>query len=153
LAILCPACGGSCRIEPVGEGSTVAELRVLGRFQLLDNVGQGAFGAVWRALDTQLDRIVAVKVPHSSLLNRGSYLQRFEREARSAAQLRHAGIVRLYEVTVIDGTPVLISDFIEGMPLKEFLEVRRLTCREAANLVADVADALHYAHTMGLVHR
>jgi WD40 repeat protein/serine/threonine protein kinase len=152
-AIVCPACGGSCRIESVRAPTTIDELRVLGRFQLMHNVGQGAFGAVWRARDTQLDRIVALKIPHSSRLTAGDYQQRFEREARSAAQLRHPGIVRLYEVTVIDGTPVLVSDFIEGVPLKDFLEVRRLTTREAASLVADVADALQYAHTNGLVHR
>ncbi len=152
-AIVCSACGGSCRIEPVRAPTTIGELRVLGRFQLMDNVGCGAFGAVWRARDTQLDRIVALKIPHSSWLTASGYQQRFEREARSAAQLRHPGIVRLYEVTVIDGTPVLVSDFIEGVPLKDFLEVRRLTTREAASLVADVADALQYAHTMGLVHR
>jgi eukaryotic-like serine/threonine-protein kinase len=152
-AILCPSCGGSCRIEPMGRATTLAELRVLGRFQLMDNVGKGSFGAVWRARDTQLDRIVALKIPHSSLLSRGDYLERFQREARSAAQLRHPGIVRLYEVTVIDGTPVLISDFIEGVPLKDYLESRRLTSWEAANVVAEIADALHYAHTTGLVHR
>jgi WD40 repeat protein len=152
-AISCPACGSLCKTEPMGPTPVPAELRVLGRFQLIANVGQGAFGAVWRARDTQLDRIVALKVPHPSVLGAGDYLKRFEREARSAAQLRHPGIVRLYEVAVIDGTPILVSDFIEGMPLKDYLQLRRLTIREAAGLVADVTDALHYAHTMGLVHR
>ncbi len=61
--------------------------------------------------------------------------------------------MRLYEVAVVDGTPILVSDFIEGEPLKDLLRVRRLTIREAAGLVADVADALHDAHTVGLVHR
>jgi WD40 repeat protein len=152
-AIPCPACGSLCATEPMGTASAPAVPRILGRFQLIDNVGQGAFGAVWRARDTQLDRIVALKIPHPGLSAASDYLRRFEREARSAAQLRHPGIVRLYEVTVVDGTPILVSDFIEGAPLKDYLLVRRLTIREAAGLVAEVADALHYAHTMGLVHR
>jgi WD40 repeat protein len=152
-AILCQACGGSFRLEPTQMRTTVDELRVLGRFQLLNSVGQGAFGQVWRARDTQLDRIVALKIPHPSLLSSPKFVQRFQREARIAAQLRHPGIVRLYEIAELDGLPVLVSDFIDGVPLREFLEVRRLTYREAANLVADVADALHHAHGMGLVHR
>jgi WD40 repeat protein/tRNA A-37 threonylcarbamoyl transferase component Bud32 len=151
--VICSICGSSCRIEPLCATTTFAQLRVLGRFQLLDDVGQGAFGTVWRARDTQLDRIVALKVPHSSRVTAGDYLQRFEREARTAAQLRHPGIVRLYEVAVIDGTPILVSDFIEGVTLRDYLQVHRLTSREAASLVAEVADALHYAHAMGLVHR
>src|SRR5262249_13647827 len=80
-------------------------------------------------------------------------LQRFRREARAAAQLRHPGIVTVHEVQTLDGLPTIVSDFIEGVPLKDLLEVRRLTFREAATLVADVAEALHYAHSMGLVHR
>jgi WD40 repeat protein len=152
-ATTCPGCGSRCAIQPVGAAASTAQLRVLGRFQLVSKVGQGAFGAVWRARDTQLDRIVALKIPHSGLLGDSDHVQRFEREARSAAQLRHPGIVRLYEVAIIDGTPILVSDFIEGEPLKDYLKVRRLTTREAAGFVADVADALHYAHTVGLVHR
>src|SRR5262249_32131995 len=151
--VLCSGRGGSARIEPMSAPTTLAQLRVLGRFQLINNVGRGTFGTVWRARDTQLDRIVALKIPHSSLLTADGYLQRFEREARSAAQLRHPGIVRLYELVEIDGTPVLVSDFIEGVPLKDYLGVCRLTSREAASLVAEVADGLHYAHTRGLVHR
>src|SRR5947209_244791 len=81
------------------------------------------------------------------------YLERFQREARAAAQLRHPGIVRLYEVATVAGLPVLVSDFIEGVPLKDLLEVRPLTFREAAEVVAQVAEALAYAHGRGLVHR
>ncbi len=140
-------------MEDVRLGTTLDEVRRLGRFQLLQQVGQGSFGTVWRALDTDLGRIVAVKVPHSSLSSSASYLERCQREARAVAQLRHSSIVRLYEVATPAGVPVLVSDFIEGMPLKDLLEVRRLPFREAALLVADVADALHYAHGQGLIHR
>ncbi len=74
-------------------------------------------------------------------------------EARVAAQLRHPGIVRLYEVLLVNGLPVLVSDFIEGVTLKDLLAIRRLTFRETAGLVAQVADALDHAHERGLVHR
>jgi WD40 repeat protein/serine/threonine protein kinase len=151
--VICPGCGGSFRVAGYPQASTIAEVHSLGRFQLLERVGQGAFGAVWRARDTQLDRIVALKIPHAGLLASKGALERLEREARAAAQLRHPRIVRLYELITLNGIPVLVSDYIEGVPLPDLLRVRRLTIRESAELVADVAEALDYAHGMGLVHR
>jgi serine/threonine protein kinase len=133
--------------------TTVHELRLLGRFQLLQEVGHGGFGTVWKARDTLLDRVVALKVPHPGSLSVPAHRERFEREVRAAAQLRHPGIVRLYEVVTLAEGPVLVSDFIDGAPLKDLMAVRRLTFREAAALVADVARALEHAHGQGLIHR
>jgi WD40 repeat protein len=124
-----------------------------GRFQLLERVGLGTFATVWRARDTRLDRTVALKMPHPGLLAAPTHLERFNREARAAAQLRHPGIVTVHEVATLDGMPVIVSDFIEGMPLREVLRQRRLSFRETAALIADMAEAVDYAHTMGLVHR
>jgi serine/threonine-protein kinase len=138
------------------KGSKVAESdapTLLGKFQLLECVGRGTFGAVWRARDTQLDRIVALKIPHTSLLASKTILERFHREARAAAQLRHPGIVTVHEVQILDGLPTIVSDFIDGLSLRDLLKVRRLTFRESATVIAEVAEALDYAHTMGLVHR
>jgi WD40 repeat protein len=149
----CPECGGSFRVAQVATARPADSLRQLGRFQLLECVGRGSFGAVWRARDTELDRIVAVKVPHASLLSSARTVERFRREARAAAQLRHPNIVRLHDVVTLDGLPVLVSDFIHGVPLKDLLETRRLTFQEAAALVAEAAEALDYAHSRGLVHR
>jgi serine/threonine protein kinase/WD40 repeat protein/Tfp pilus assembly protein PilF len=151
--VLCPACGSSFRVREAQHTSTAGGMRPLGKFQLLERVGLGAFGAVWRARDTELDRIVALKIPHASLLSSAADLERFYREARAAAQLRHPGIVTVHEVQTLESLPTIVSDFIHGVPLKDLLEVRRLTFPEAAQLVADVAEALDYAHAMGLVHR
>jgi serine/threonine protein kinase len=151
--VLCPACGSSFRVREVRQTTTMGAMRPLGKFQLLERVGVGAFGAVWRARDTELDRIVALKIPHACLLSSKADLERFHREARAAAQLRHPGIVTVHEVQTLDGLPTIVSDFVEGVPLNDLLEVRRLTFREAAALLAEVADALDYAHAMGLVHR
>jgi serine/threonine protein kinase len=67
--------------------------------------------------------------------------------------LRHPGIVTVHEVQTLDGLPTIVSDFIEGVPLRDLLEVRQLTFRETATLVTEVAEAMDYAHSMGLVHR
>src|SRR5262249_21521375 len=86
---LCPACGSSFGVQDTRLTSTTSGMRRLGKFQLLERVGLGAFGAVWKACDTELDRTVALKIPHSGLLTRANELERFQREARAAAQLRH----------------------------------------------------------------
>jgi serine/threonine protein kinase len=151
--VLCPGCGGNFRVRDARATGADSRMRPLGKFQLLERVGLGAFGAVWKARDTELDRLVALKIPHTGLLTEERELQRFHREARAAAQLRHPGLVTVYEVVTLEGLPTIVADFIHGVTLKDFLEVRRLTFREAAELVAEVAEALDYAHRMGLVHR
>jgi WD40 repeat protein len=151
--VLCPSCGGSFRVCETRQTTTTAPMAALGRFQLLERVGVGAFGAVWKARDTELDRLVALKIPHAGRLSAPGEQERFQREARAAAQLRHPGIVTVHEVALLDGLPAIVADFIEGVPLKDLLEVRPLSFGEAAALVADVAEALDYAHEMGLVHR
>ncbi|HKI36343.1 MAG TPA: protein kinase [Gemmataceae bacterium] len=150
--VLCPACGHTFRLGEGRRTTSAAPMRPLGKFQLLERVGVGGFGAVWKARDTTLDRTVALKIPHSGLLTSADELERFQREARAAAQLRHPGIVPVYDVLMLDGLPTIVSDFVTGVPLKDLLETRRLTAQESATLLA-AADAVHYAHTMGVVHR
>jgi serine/threonine protein kinase len=151
--VLCPGCGGSFRVRDARLTATTSPMRRLGKFQLLERVGVGAFGAVWRARDVELDRLVALKIPHAGLLSEGDERERFQREARAAAQLRHPSLVTVHEVVELDGLPAIVADFVTGVTLKDYLEVRRLTFREAAVLVADLAEALDYAHARGLVHR
>jgi WD40 repeat protein/tRNA A-37 threonylcarbamoyl transferase component Bud32 len=127
--------------------------RRLGRFELLETVGRGAFGTVYKARDPKLDRIVAIKIPRSGGLASAEDLDRFLREARSAARLRHPGIVPVHEVGQEDGLPYLVSDFVQGITLGEHLSNNRPPAREAAALIATVADALQYAHEQGIVHR
>jgi serine/threonine protein kinase/DNA-binding beta-propeller fold protein YncE len=149
----CPACGSTFRLADTRLTDTTVPMRRLGKFQLLERVGLGAFGAVWKARDTELDRVVALKIPHAGLLTSAEGAERFYREARAAAQLRHPGILTVHEVTTLEGLPAIVSDFIAGVTLRDFVQVRPLTFREAAELVAQLAEALDYAHERGLVHR
>jgi WD40 repeat protein/tRNA A-37 threonylcarbamoyl transferase component Bud32 len=150
--ILCPACGSTFRLHEVGTTAWTPR-RSIGRFELLEIVGQGAFGTVYRARDPELDRIVALKVPRTGQLAGAQELVRFAREARSVAQLRHPSIVSVHEVGSSDNVPFLVSEFVEGVTLADWLSGRRPTFREAASWVAELADALHYAHEQGVVHR
>jgi WD40 repeat protein/tRNA A-37 threonylcarbamoyl transferase component Bud32 len=151
--VLCPACGSSFRVQDTTTTATTSAMRRLGKFQLLERVGAGAFGAVWRARDTELQRPVALKIPRPGLLDDPGARERFEREARAAAQLRHPGVVTVHEVASLQGLPAIVADFIDGLTLRDLLKVRPLTFREAAQLIAEVAEALDYAHGMGVVHR
>ncbi|MCI0460436.1 MAG: protein kinase, partial [Gemmataceae bacterium] len=151
--VLCPGCGSSFRLRDARLTTTTSSTRALGKFQLLQRVGQGAFGAVWKARDTELDRIVALKIPHGDVLADEQQRERFQREARAAAQLRHPGIVTVHDVVLIDGRPIIVSDFIEGVSLKVLLETRQLTFRESAAVLADVAEAVDHAHERGVIHR
>src|SRR5207245_4039622 len=101
------------RLQETRQTDTTSQMRQIGKFQLLERIGLGAFGAVWRARDTELDRIIALKIPHSGLLTSQTELERFHREARAAAQLRHPGIVTVYEVTTLDGLPTIVSEFLQ----------------------------------------
>jgi tRNA A-37 threonylcarbamoyl transferase component Bud32 len=153
---VCPSCGSSFPLtsSPTIVWSPTLKERRLGKFELIDRVGVGAFGSVYKARDTELDRIVAVKVPRAVPLDNGSDEgDRFFREARSVAQLRHPSIVSVHEVGEHNGLPFLVQDFVEGVTLADLLTSERLPPHQAAELVATVADALQYAHDRGIVHR
>ncbi len=129
------------------------ELPRLGQFELLEAVGQGAFGTVYRARDVELDRIVAVKVPRTGRCLSPADVDRFMREARNAAQLSHQGIVPVYEVGRSGPVPYIVSAFVKGTTLAEALGDHRLSFREAAEIIAQVAAALEHAHRHGVIHR
>jgi serine/threonine protein kinase len=126
----------------------------LGRFELEAELGVGSFGHVFRARDTELDRPVALKIQRAGSITSGETAERFHREARSVARLKHRGIVALYDTgTTEDGICFLVSEFIEGNTLEEALRLGPFDPRRAARLIAETADALQYAHDHGVIHR
>ncbi len=124
----------------------------IGHFELLSELGAGAFGSVWKAHDTELDRTVAIKFPHKEQLNVAE-AEKFLREARAAAQLRHPNIVSVHEIGRDGETVYIVGDFIHGMTLAAWMADQKLTPRESAELCAKLADALHHAHEAGVIHR
>ena len=129
-----------------------AKPRTLGHFELVEQLGVGHFGAVWKAKDTTLDRFVAVKIPRKEQLDEED-IEKFFREARAAAQLRHPNIVGVHEVGRDGATIFIASDYVEGATLKDWLGGQAVPPREAAKLCTKIADALHVAHEAGVVHR
>lgn len=148
----CPECGNSFSL--VGQDDTLPHVpgKRLGRFELLNEVGSGGGGVVWRAKDSELDRIVAVKIPHSSeMVSRTA--DTFLNEARALATLHHPNIVRVYEVGRADDNVFIVSDYIDGPDLATYLKEQRFTIAKAVNLVIKLSSAMDHAHQLGIVHR
>jgi len=130
-----------------------------GRYRIIERLGKGAMGAIYLALDTQLDRQVAVKVPHLRVEEVDAApnqcdLDRFYREAKAAATLDHPNLCPVYDVGQIDGIPYLTMAYIKGQPLST--HIRRdqpMSQRRVAVMVRKLAQALEEAHFIGVVHR
>jgi len=151
--IPCPVCGSSFSL--IGEEETAAYeagTKTIGHFELVEQIGLGTFGLVWKARDVDLDRTVAVKIPRKGQLDPNE-TEQFLREARTAAQLRHPGIVSVHEVGRQDDTVYIVSDFVEGVTLADRLSAQFFSAREAAELCARIAEALHHAHEAKVIHR
>ncbi len=126
----------------------------IGRYRVERLLGKGGFGVVYLAHDEQLDRPVAVKVPHARLVPRVEDAEAYLAEARTVANLDHAHIVPVHDVGSTDEFACyVVSKYIDGVDLATTLKQNRLSLAESVELVATVAEALHYAHKQGLVHR
>ena len=126
----------------------------IGRYRIICRLGQGGFGRVYLAHDDELDRPVAIKVPNPERITRPEDVEAFLGEARILAKLDHPNIVPVFDVgRTEDGLCFVVSKLIEGSDLAVRMARARLSFRHSAELVATIADALHYAHTRGLVHR
>jgi predicted Ser/Thr protein kinase len=140
---------------PARLGASTQEIpERFGRYRILRKLGRGGMGAVYLAEDTQLGRPVALKVPHFSPADGPEVLERFFREARAAAAIRHPHICPVYDVGQIDGIHYLTMAYIDGPPLSDLIEGRGLLPQApAAALVRQLALALQVAHERHIVHR
>jgi serine/threonine protein kinase len=129
-------------------------VKLIGRYRVEKILGQGSFGRVYLAQDDRLQRQVAIKVPHRQRVASAEDAAAYLAEARVLASLDHPNIVPVYDAGCTeDGRCFVVSKFIEGSDLKRQMEEARLSFRESAELVATIAEALHYAHRKGLIHR
>src|SRR6266851_3688187 len=126
----------------------------IGRYRVERLLGQGSFGRVYLAHDDHLNRPVALKVPHRRLVARPQDAEAYLAEARTVAQLDHPHIVPVFDVGSTEECPFFfVSKYVEGCTLAQKIKEDRPAVRPAAELAATVAEALHYAHRKGLVHR
>ena len=151
--ITCDGCGSSFSLVGHGTETRMATpLKNIGHFELISRLGLGAFGTVWKAHDTQLDRTVAIKIPRKGQLDPAQEEQ-FLREARVAAQLQHSNIVSIHEVGRDGDTVYIVSDLVRGVPLSDWLTAERPNVTQIVQLGVSIAEALEHAHDVGIVHR
>jgi len=126
--------------------------RQLGRYHVVENLGEGGMAAVYKGYDNRLKRDVAIKVILRGYDKRDVFIKRFEREAMAVAQLTHPNIVRVIDYGTEDGMPYLVMEYIPGGTLKDQMG-KAVPWRKAANMLIPIARALDYAHKENIIHR
>jgi tetratricopeptide (TPR) repeat protein/predicted Ser/Thr protein kinase len=129
-------------------GSVVAD-----RYEILKLLGEGGMGAVYKARDQEVDRLIALKVIRPELAGHSSVLQRFKQELILARTVTHRNVIRIYDLGVAEGCRFITMEFIEGRDLSSVLEERKLGAEEAVKILRQVCAALEAAHAEGVVHR
>jgi serine/threonine protein kinase len=128
-------------------------LKKIGKYEVMQRLGGGGMGAVYKARDPQLNRMVAIKMLAVGITGDPSFQERFFREATATAHLSHPNIVTIYDLGEQEGCPYLVMEFIEGSTLDGVVANRELDLGQKLSIVLDVCHGLEYAHQRGIVHR
>lgn len=132
---------------------TIAAGTPLGRYEIRSQIGEGGMGEVYLAQDTQLDRVVALKILTAEVARDQQRLHRFLQEARAASSLSHPNVAHIYEIGEANGAHFIAMEYVEGEPLDRKIGVRALKVEEILDIAIQVADALDEAHAKGITHR
>jgi serine/threonine-protein kinase len=130
----------------------VPDMVIDGRYRLVRRIGSGGMADVWLAEDTDLGRSVAVKVLHERFAQDRQFVERFRREAASAAGLQHPNVVGVFDRGEVDGTHYIVMEYVEGSPVQELIG-RGLTVQQAVEVARQILAAARFAHEHGIVHR
>ena len=127
--------------------------RLFPQLEILAFIGKGGMGAVYKARQPALDRLVALKILPPQAAGGPGFAERFNREARALARLNHPNIVAVHEFGQAGGLPFFIMEFVDGLTLRQLEQAGRLSPDEALRIVPQICEALQFAHDEGIVHR
>jgi len=163
LAGLCPAClfkqGAAADTKAAPESASfhppaVEEIaKLFPQLEIIALLGKGGMGAVYKARQPALDRIVALKIIPPQAAAGPGFIERFNREARALAKLNHPNIINVYEFGQANGLPYFIMEYVDGLNLRQLEQAGKLSAREALQIVPQICEALQFAHDEGIVHR
>src|ERR687883_279545 len=125
----------------------------LGNYKILEKLGEGGQGTVYKAIDSKLGRTVVIKVLPPELTTKEANLKRFEREARLASALDHPNICTIFDLNQADGLHFIVMQYVEGKNVRQLVAGRALELKSALLIAIQVADALTSAHKRGIIHR
>jgi tRNA A-37 threonylcarbamoyl transferase component Bud32 len=162
--VSCPRCNGPAEEQTLREFGGVCPKCLLAfsaeqdapafpNLEIVEMIGQGGMGVVYKARQKNLDRVVALKVLSPQLSEDPEFVERFTREAKALAQLSHPGIVAIHDSGIHDRVPYLVMEYIDGQPLRSLLASGKITPARALEFIPQICDALQYAHAHGVVHR
>src|SRR5712692_3799238 len=127
--------------------------RTLSHYRIMEKLGSGGMGVVWKARDTHLDRFVALKVLPAEKLSDPERKRRFVQEAKSASALNHPNIIHIYDISDAEGVPFLAMEYVAGKTLGGLIGRKGLRLQDALKYAIQIVDALAKAHSAGIVHR
>ncbi len=146
--------GGTAPMAPKHQAPDLEEVRKLfPQLEILELLGQGGMGVVYKARQPNLDRLVALKLLPADSARDAAFAERFAREARALARLNHPNVVAVHDFGQIQGLCYLLMEYVDGANLRQVELQGRLTAKEALRIVPDICEALQYAHDQGIVHR
>src|SRR5262245_44133212 len=127
--------------------------RRLGNYDILEKLGEGGMGQVWRAKDGRLNRFVAIKILPPDVAGDAVRRERFEQEARSLGALNHPNVVAVYDVGQTDGQAYIVSELVEGESLRTLIDRGPISGRRLLDITTQTAEGIAAAHAIGIVHR